>query len=83
MLTSDQLFNLIGRYQKLRSENNYRDEDDDLHIISVDADEVTAFIDFSANPEWVNIEKYNDGLLLGSKYLIDPKKMTYKNLEDI
>lgn len=72
------LAKLVGRYQIKREGNNYRNEDDDLHIISVDPEEQSAFMDFSASPEWVPVTfDENGNAVLDGKFLLNHNEMFY------
>jgi hypothetical protein len=73
------LINLVGHYELHIKHLGYRDEDRDLHIISVDPSCGEAFVDFNACPEWLKIKQEDEGkVLLDNKYLIDPVEMTYE-----
>ena len=76
--SSDCLVNLVGRYEKHREGHYYRDEEDDLHIISVDPQDFNAFIDFNASPEWVNIKIEAAQIILDNRFIIDVQTMTYR-----
>lgn len=73
------LMNLVGRYEKQREGNYYRDEEDDLHIISVDPDNLEAFIDFNASPVWVSIAIQNTQIILDERFKINMQNMTYSS----
>ncbi|MDJ0625285.1 MAG: hypothetical protein QNJ31_02835 [Candidatus Caenarcaniphilales bacterium] len=72
------LVSLVGRYER---EAKYRNEEDDLHIISVDEEESTVFVDFNSAPEWLSIKRENDQIVIDKKYQLNSERMTYKVLD--
>jgi hypothetical protein len=73
-------FDLVGRYNREREGVVYRDESDDLHVISVDPEEGLAFVDLEAAPEWLEAkacQEESDRVLLGGRFVINPRTMTY------
>lgn len=78
MVNKVSLIDLVGSYELMPVEARKSGENTMLHIISVDEEEPSAFIDFEAAPEWVSLEKTSEGkILLNSQYLLNTDNYTY------
>lgn len=75
------LLQVVGRYSKIQEGQNFIDESEDLHVIAIDEEENSLFVDFDSSPEWMKVSKNKDGeITIEEKYLLNPELMTYKTI---
>jgi hypothetical protein len=78
------MLNLVGRYQYLSETQNFIDDSRDLHIIAIDEEENSVFLDTDSSPSWIKIAKRvsQDCVELENKILLDSNTMKYKVLDN-
>jgi hypothetical protein len=80
MTQKNSLLNFVGRYEK--EGLSYRDDDQDLHIIAADEDELSLFVDYNSSPIWLKVSSIEEQqLTLETGIQINLQTSSYKTNE--